>query len=270
MHVSLRMSLRDFVNVLIRRPITDARFHGLTPFCVYQGKWSAADRDFERDILPMCEAEGMGLAPWGVLGRGAFRSAEDYAATDREGRKMGQSENHRLIGEKLAQLAKQKKTQITSVALAYILLKAPYVFPIIGGRKVEHLLDNIDALGVELTTEEIYEIEDAAPFDVGFPMDLLFEFGGQKFRTGMGAESIRHVTHTTRLDTVPRPVVSSHLIVAGVRVLISASSRSGRSKVKVILSCRARSESKDANVDLNNLGYKSKRRRNRAPMRTLS
>ncbi|KAK1068102.1 hypothetical protein LTR33_011213, partial [Friedmanniomyces endolithicus] len=44
-----------------------ARFHGLTQFGVYQGHWSAAFRDFERDILPMCEAEGMGLAPWGAL-----------------------------------------------------------------------------------------------------------------------------------------------------------------------------------------------------------
>lgn len=41
-----------------------ARQHGLTQFSVYQGHWSAAFRDFERDILPMCEAEGMGIAPW--------------------------------------------------------------------------------------------------------------------------------------------------------------------------------------------------------------
>lgn len=45
-----------------------ARDHALTQFSVYQGHWSAAARDFERDILPMCEAEGMALAPWGALG----------------------------------------------------------------------------------------------------------------------------------------------------------------------------------------------------------
>lgn len=47
-----------------------ARFHGLTQFAVYQGHWSAAFRDFERDIIPMVEAEGMALAPWGAIGRG--------------------------------------------------------------------------------------------------------------------------------------------------------------------------------------------------------
>lgn len=48
----------------------DARNHGLRQFSVYQGQWSAADRDFERDILPMARDEGMALAPWGVLGGG--------------------------------------------------------------------------------------------------------------------------------------------------------------------------------------------------------
>ncbi|KXT12928.1 hypothetical protein AC579_4120 [Pseudocercospora musae] len=66
-----------------------ARFHGLTPFSVYQGHWSCAFRDFERDILPMCEAEGMGLAPWGALGRGQLKSPEEYNDPSREGRKMG-------------------------------------------------------------------------------------------------------------------------------------------------------------------------------------
>lgn len=47
-----------------------ARDHGLRPFVVYQGLWSAANRDFERDIIPMCIDEGMGFAPWGPVGGG--------------------------------------------------------------------------------------------------------------------------------------------------------------------------------------------------------
>lgn len=50
--------------------LVDARNHGLRTFSVYQGQWSAAERDFERDILPMARDEGMALAPWGVLGGG--------------------------------------------------------------------------------------------------------------------------------------------------------------------------------------------------------
>jgi len=190
----------------------DARFHGLTRFSVYQGHWSCAFRDFERDIIPMCESEGIGLAPWGVLGRGQFRSAEDYS---REGRKMGgQDEKHRRIGEKLDQLAKEKNTLPTSIALAYVMHKAPYVFPIVGGRKVEHIKANIDALSVELSDQEVNEIDDAEPFDVGFPMNFLFETPKQKYRNNMSSRDIWQLTCNTRLETVPKPRVSPHSILS--------------------------------------------------------
>lgn len=53
--------------------------------------------------------------------------------------------------------------------------KAPYVFPIVGGRKVEHLHDNIQALKVQLTTKQIEELESVFPFEVGFPANFVGE-----------------------------------------------------------------------------------------------
>ncbi|MCJ1351431.1 MAG: hypothetical protein MMC33_001415 [Icmadophila ericetorum] len=159
-----------------------ARCHGYTQFSVYQGHWSAAERDFERDILPMCEQEGMALAPWGALGRGNFKSAADHEkGGESEGRKGGPaSEKVKKVSAVLERLAKEKNTLITSVAQAYVMHKAPYVFPIIGGRKLDHLKANIAALAIELSDEEIDEIDDAYPFEIGFPMTMLFEFGGKK------------------------------------------------------------------------------------------
>ena len=55
------------------------------------------------------------------------------------------------------------------VAIAYILQKTPYVFPIIGGRKVEHLHSNIEALSIALTPKHIAYLESIIPFDIGFP-----------------------------------------------------------------------------------------------------
>jgi aryl-alcohol dehydrogenase-like predicted oxidoreductase len=55
------------------------------------------------------------------------------------------------------------------VAIAYLLHKTPYVFPIVGGRKVEHLKQNIQALDISLSPEQIHRIDDAKPFDLGFP-----------------------------------------------------------------------------------------------------
>ena len=60
-----------------------------------------------------------------------------------------------------------------TVAIAYVMQKVPYVFPIIGGRKVEHLYSNLEALDIVLTEEHFKKIENVVPFDVGFPMDLM-------------------------------------------------------------------------------------------------
>lgn len=58
------------------------------------------------------------------------------------------------------------------VAIAYVMQKAPYVFPIIGGRKVEHLMDNLEALDISLKPEHIAYIESHVPFDRGFPYNF--------------------------------------------------------------------------------------------------
>lgn len=95
-----------------------ARNHGLTQFSIYQGKWSACTRDFERDILPMCEAEGMAIAPWGALGSGKFRSDEEWEkeAEENVGRKLGPpSEKDRLVSKKLKEISIRKGSIITSV-----------------------------------------------------------------------------------------------------------------------------------------------------------
>ncbi|KAM0797072.1 NADP-dependent oxidoreductase domain-containing protein [Usnea florida] len=156
-----------------------ARDHALRQFVVYQGNWSAALRDFERDIIPMCAAEGMGLAPWGALGGGNFKTKKQREEMKGEGRNMRPAtENQIKLTDALEIIANRKNTAITSVALAYVMAKAPYVFPIVGGRKIEHLKGNIEALGLELSEEDVAEIEAAAPFDVGFPLNFLSQKPG--------------------------------------------------------------------------------------------
>ena len=61
---------------------------------------------------------------------------------------------------------------VTAVALAYVMAKTPYVFPIVGGRKVEHLKDNIQALSIKLSQEQIDKLEQASPFTQGFPQNV--------------------------------------------------------------------------------------------------
>lgn len=169
----LYLGISDTPAWIVSKANQYARDHGLRQFVVYQGQWSAANRDFERNIIPMCASEGMGLAPWGALGGGEFKQREEMKARG-EGRNMGgPSEKHLKLTDTLEEIANRKSTAITSVALAYVMHKSPYVFPIVGGRKIEHLKGNIEALGLELSDEDIEEIDGAAPFDIGFPLNFL-------------------------------------------------------------------------------------------------
>jgi len=62
----------------------DARSHGLTPFSVYQGRWNAAFRDMEAEIIPMCEDQGMAIVPWAALGGGQLMSSEQRKWRERD------------------------------------------------------------------------------------------------------------------------------------------------------------------------------------------
>ncbi|KAL8730902.1 MAG: hypothetical protein Q9181_004504 [Wetmoreana brouardii] len=201
----LYLGISDTPAWIVSKANQYARDHALTQFSVYQGKWSAAERDFERDILPMCEAEGMAMAPWGALGGGSFKTDEQWEKAKGEGRNMGgPTEQSRAISAVLNKMAKEKGTGITGIALRYVMHKSPYVFPIVGGRKVDHLKGNIEALAIELSDEEIDEIDRAVPFDVGFPLSMLFEMGGEKYNTRMSAKDIQLVKTNTNLDLVQR------------------------------------------------------------------
>ncbi|KAJ5449909.1 Norsolorinic acid reductase B [Penicillium daleae] len=173
----LYLGISDTPAWIVSRANQFARDHGMRPFSVYQGQWSAAKRDFEREIIPMCAAEGMGLCPWGAIGGGAFKTAahrEELAKSGNPGRQVQPRDVDVAVSKVLESVADRHKTAITSVALAYVMSKTTYVCPIVGGRKVEHLLGNIEALGLELSEEDIKEIESAYEFDYGFPMTFIF------------------------------------------------------------------------------------------------
>ncbi|KAL5498361.1 AAD14_8 [Sanghuangporus vaninii] len=155
-----------------------AKAHGKTPFVIYQGAWNVMERSFEREIIPMARTLGLALAPWNVLASGHLRTDEEEKRRMTSGEKgrmlfseeWKRTENERKISAALEKVAKEVGTEhITAVAIAYVMQKTPYVFPIIGGRKVEQLMANIEALKISLSDEQIQYLESILPFDPGFP-----------------------------------------------------------------------------------------------------
>lgn len=172
-----------------------ARQHALTPFVVYEGLLNAVARDIEREVLPMCKAEGLGLTVWEAMGGGKFKTRTEKSQAD--GRPVYDLAGKGLQAYEAAatvmdSIAKKKGTNPMAIALRYVTLKvrttlrllqsldvvlkifqAPYIFPIIGGRKIENLKSNIAALDIELTDAEMKEIEAAAPVSLGYPHVVL-------------------------------------------------------------------------------------------------
>ncbi|GFF69926.1 hypothetical protein CNMCM6936_001623 [Aspergillus lentulus] len=157
-----------------------ARSHGKTPFSIYQGRWNVMLRDFEREIIPMARHFGMALAPWDVLGGGKFKTKKEVEERKARGEGLrsilssDQSEEEAAMSAALEKVANEHGIKsLTAVALAYVMAKAPNVFPLVGGRKVEHLKENIKALSLRLTAAQIEYLESQTRFDVGFPGNFI-------------------------------------------------------------------------------------------------
>ncbi|KAJ3169795.1 hypothetical protein HDU88_000433 [Geranomyces variabilis] len=175
----LYLGVSDTPAWIVAKANSYARHHGLPEFVIYQGLWSLICRDFEREIIPMCKAEGMAIAPYGVLGQGKFKTKaeiERRAASNEPMRSFwnstAQSPEQERISAVLEQVAEEVGARsLGSVAVAYHLQKHPYVFPHIGARTVEQLQDSIAAASLVLTPAHIKALECVVEFKRGFPYD---------------------------------------------------------------------------------------------------
>ncbi|KAF8219462.1 arylalcohol dehydrogenase [Tricholoma matsutake] len=186
-----------------------ARDHGKTPFCVYQGCWNVMDRAFERDIIPMAREHGMALAPWNVLAGGKLRSDVEEERREKSGENgrdlkinehgWKRTEQERKMSNALEKVGKEVGVDsVTAVAIAYVMHKAPYVFPLVGGRKVEHLMQNIEALNIALSPAQIEYLESIMTFDAGFPHNIAGDGSKPNGMFTMAAQTDR-VAHRTAI-----------------------------------------------------------------------
>lgn len=209
----LYLGISDTPAWIVTKANQYARDHGLRQFAVYQGMWNAAMRDFEREIIPMAKHEEMALCPYGALNQGRFQTREKFAERekgDHGGRNfIPLSELDRQVSGVLEELAEGRSddTTLLQIALAYVLQKTPYVFPIIGARTVEHLTGVIPALNVDLSNEDLASIESAYDFSHGFPTNFLNRslFVGGESKMVTCADDVLMMKASGRYDFVQEP-----------------------------------------------------------------
>ncbi|GAA4486391.1 aldo/keto reductase [Actinoallomurus oryzae] len=139
-----------------------SRLNGWTRFATMQNHYNLLHREEEREMLPLCLDQGIGVIPWSPLARG--RLARDWdattarAETDEFGKTLYQ-ESDREIVDAVAQVAEARGVTRAAVALAWVLRHPAVSAPIVGMGRPQHLEDAIAALSVELTDDEVAALE---------------------------------------------------------------------------------------------------------------
>ncbi len=145
-----------------------ADLHNWTRFISMQNHYNLVYREEEREMIPVCLAEGIGIIPWSPLARGFLagnRSREDWgetirAKTDGFGQTLYYRDADFQIVERVEEVAKQRGVSLAQIALAWILHKPGITSPIIGASKMYQLEEALAALEISLTPEEMTILEE--------------------------------------------------------------------------------------------------------------
>ncbi|KAL1561569.1 auxin-induced protein PCNT115-like isoform X1 [Salvia divinorum] len=136
---------------------TIRRAHAVHPITAVQIEWSLWSRDVEEELIPTCRELGIGIVPYSPLGRGFLSVGPKLLEEASEGdvRKGENLESNKLIYEKICEMAISKGCSPSQLALSWVHHQGDDVVPIPGTTKMDNFNDNIGALSVKLTPEEM-------------------------------------------------------------------------------------------------------------------
>jgi len=160
--------------------------YGWERFVSAQMQYSLVVRDIEREILPLCENEGLGVMAWGPLGggflSGKYRRGEkpsrdsrliEVKANEEEAWARRATERNFRIVEAVGKIAESRNLDYSQVSLAWLLVRN--VIPIIGARNMEHLKVNVGSVGLRLSSEELESLDQASFIEIGYPYRFIRE-----------------------------------------------------------------------------------------------
>src|SRR5881394_3373442 len=149
---------------------TIRRAHAVQPLAALQSEYSLWTRTPEKEVIPTLEELGIGFVPYSPLGKGFLTGkidenttfdSTDFRSTLPRFTPEAMKANQTLI-DLLSKIGQRKKATPAQIALAWLLAQKPWIVPIPGTTKLQRLQENIGAVAVELTSEDLREIESAA------------------------------------------------------------------------------------------------------------
>ncbi len=143
-----------------------AERHGWSRFVSMQNHYNLVYREEEREMIPQCVDQGVGLIPWSPMARGFFarqRNAESdtsRSTTDPFARELYYRAEDFDVSERAAEIGKERGVTASQIALAWVLSKPYIASPIIGATKMNHLDQAIAALEIKLSEDEVKRLEE--------------------------------------------------------------------------------------------------------------
>ena len=162
-----------------------AELRGWSPLVALQIPYNLTERTVERDLMPMAQEMGMGVLPWSPLAGGVLSGK--YSRADLAPAKTGTpgsrkdinlmtgrlTERTLGIAETVVAVAQELERSPAQVALAWTLLNPAVTSPIIGARTLPQLEDNLAALEIVFSADQVARLDEASRIELGFPHDLL-------------------------------------------------------------------------------------------------
>jgi aryl-alcohol dehydrogenase-like predicted oxidoreductase len=180
----------------IARGNTIAELRGWTQFVGLQVEYSLLERTPERELLPMAHALGLGVTAWSPLA-GGMLTGKYHGGSTNDGRYQNEmmkgflpdeARVNRIVAA-LQSVARETRVPPAQLALAWLLHRPKPVIPIIGTRKLTQLTDNLAALDVKLSAEQLKLLDEASVVSLGFPHEFYqrelvrtFAYGGMRDR----------------------------------------------------------------------------------------
>jgi len=164
------------------RSLDTSEAHGFERFVCLQPQYSLVERNIEREVLPVCVEEGLGVIPWSPLGGGFLSGKYRRDEEPPEGSRIADAEEwqdeywYRRATERnwatldvVGRISDKTGKSYAQISLNWLLRQSGVTAPIIGARTLEQLEDNIGASGWELTEEQVQDLSEASALEDVYP-----------------------------------------------------------------------------------------------------
>lgn len=183
------IGVSNFAAWQMMKALYTSEIQGLERFVSMQPQYSLVEREVEREILPACLAEGVGVLPWGPLGGGFLSGKYSRDTQPPEGSRIATAaedleenwqrrsveRNWRTL-DVVAEISEETGKSFPQIALNWLLRQPGLVSPILGARRAEQLEDNLGASGWELDAGQVARLSEASAMESAYPQRMIEQF----------------------------------------------------------------------------------------------